>query len=90
MANVSPQDVTKWLMSAPKIARDTAPFFWTYLDAPADGTIMLTWQPLQRMETNFATDGYIWAAPETYYQQDVGNGLVCLSFVPTTKPPKAN
>lgn len=85
MANVSPQDVTKWLMSAPKIARDTAPFFWTYLDAPADGTIMLTWQPLQRMETNFATDGYIWAAPETYYQQDVGNGLVSSSFVPTIK-----
>ncbi|ROW11548.1 hypothetical protein VMCG_01557 [Cytospora schulzeri] len=80
MANVSPQDVTKWLMSAPKIARDTAPFFWTYLDAPADGTIMLTWQPLQRMETNFATDGYIWAAPETYYQQDVGNGLVLEMF----------
>ncbi|KUI66745.1 SWI/SNF and RSC complexes subunit ssr4 [Cytospora mali] len=80
MANVSPQDVTKWLMNAPKIARDTAPFFWTYLDAPADGTIMLTWQPLQRMDTNFATDGYIWAAPETYFQQDMGNGLMLEMF----------
>lgn len=80
MADVGVPDASKWLMNAPKIARDTAPFFWTYLDAPADGSIMLTWQPLQRLDTNFATDGYIWPYPETYYQQDLGNGLVLEMF----------
>lgn len=82
MADVSVPDASKWLMNAPKIARDTAPFFWTYLDAPADGNIMLTWQPLQRLDTNFATDGYIWPYPETYYQQDLGNGLVSSASSP--------
>lgn len=86
MADVGVSDASKWLMNAPKIARDTAPFFWTYLDAPADGSIMLTWQPLQRLDTNFATDGYIWPYPETYYQQDLGNGLVSPTLWPSCPP----
>ncbi|KAL1883146.1 hypothetical protein VTK73DRAFT_9513 [Phialemonium thermophilum] len=73
-------EVHRWLLGAPKIARDTAPFFWTYLDAPKDNTIYLTWQPLSRRGTEFASDGYIWASGETYYQQDVGNGLVLEIF----------
>lgn len=64
------------LLNAPKIARDTAPFFWTYLDVPRDGQVMLTWQPLQRMGTNFASDGYIWPGPDQYHAQDLKNGLV--------------
>lgn len=67
------------LLNAPKIARDTAPFYWTYLDAPPDGTVKLTWQPLQRMGTNFASDGYIWPGPDQYHAQDLKNGLVSLS-----------
>ena len=77
MTRVDIQEVTKWLHAAPKIARDTAPFFWTFLDAPQDGTILLTWQPLSRLGTEFASDGYIWASGETYYQQDLGDGTVC-------------
>jgi hypothetical protein len=69
-------EVAKWLMSAPQVARDRAPVFWTYLDKPADGTILLTWQPLQRLGVNFATDGYIWAPPEQVFKHDLGNGLV--------------
>lgn len=69
-------EVAKWLMTAPQIARDRAPFFWTYLDKPADGTILLTWQPLQRLGTNFATDGFVWAPPEQVYKHDLGNGLM--------------
>ncbi|KAK5990934.1 SWI/SNF and RSC complexes subunit ssr4-like protein [Cladobotryum mycophilum] len=69
-------EVAKWLMNAPQIARDRAPFFWTYLDKPADGTILLTWQPLQRLGTNFATDGFVWAPPEQIYKHDLGNGLM--------------
>ncbi|KOS20804.1 SWI/SNF and RSC complexes subunit [Escovopsis weberi] len=69
-------EVAKWLMNAPQIARDRAPFFWTYLDKPTDGTILLTWQPLQRLGINFATDGFIWAPPEQIYKHDLGNGLM--------------
>lgn len=69
------------LVSAPKIARDTAPFFWTYLDCPRDGQIMLTWQPLQRLGTNFASDGYIWPGPDEFQRLDLKNGLVSLDDV---------
>ncbi|KAM0332219.1 hypothetical protein ACHAQA_002494 [Verticillium albo-atrum] len=68
------QLVTKWLMSAPQVAKDKAPFFWTYLDRPNDGHTFLTWQPLKRLNTNFASDGIIWA-PDQYHRQEVGNGL---------------
>ncbi|KAF4998803.1 hypothetical protein FGRMN_2858 [Fusarium graminum] len=76
MPRLDLNEVAKWLMSAPQVARDRAPFFWTYLDKPADGTILLTWQPLQRLGTNFATDGYVWAPPEQVYKHDLGNGLM--------------
>ncbi|KAI1416814.1 DUF1750-domain-containing protein [Hypoxylon sp. FL1857] len=75
-ARVEPSEVTNWLMQAPKIARDTAPFFWTYLDRPENGNIFLTWQPLQQMGVNFASDGYIWPPQEQYLQQEVGNGVI--------------
>lgn len=75
-------EVAKWLMNAPQIARDQAPFFWTYLDKPADGTILLTWQPLSRLGTNFATDGFVWAPPEQIYKHDLGNGLVGFAIEP--------
>ncbi|CAJ0546178.1 Ff.00g096510.m01.CDS01 [Fusarium sp. VM40] len=76
MPRLDLNEVAKWLMSAPQVARDRAPFFWTYLDKPTDGTILLTWQPLQRLGTNFATDGYVWAPPEQVYKHDLGNGLM--------------
>ncbi|POR31274.1 6-phosphogluconate dehydrogenase, decarboxylating [Tolypocladium paradoxum] len=76
MPRLDLNEVAKWLMNAPQIARDRAPFFWTYLDKPADGTILLTWQPLQRLGTNFATDGFVWAPPEQVYKHDLGNGLM--------------
>ncbi|KAF5006020.1 hypothetical protein FDECE_7570 [Fusarium decemcellulare] len=76
MPRLDLNEVAKWLMSAPQVARDRAPFFWTYLDKPTDGTILLTWQPLQRLNTNFATDGFVWAPPEQVYKHDLGNGLM--------------
>ncbi|KAI1092732.1 DUF1750-domain-containing protein [Rostrohypoxylon terebratum] len=75
-ARVEPNEVTSWLMQAPKIARDTAPFFWTYLDRPENGNIFLTWQPSQQMGTTFASDGFIWPPQEQYMQQEVGNGVI--------------
>lgn len=77
MPRVDIQDVAKWLMDAPRIAKNQSPFHWTYLDGPVDGTILLTWQPLARLGTNFASDGFVWASPEQYFKQDLGNGLVC-------------
>lgn len=79
MPHPNVNEIAKWLMNAPQVARDRAPFFWTYLDKPADGTIFLTWQPLQRLGTSFATDGFVWAPQEHLYKHDLGNGLVCLS-----------
>ncbi|KAL2199843.1 hypothetical protein P885DRAFT_29203 [Corynascus similis CBS 632.67] len=76
MPRVELPEVTKWLLQAPKIARDTAPFYWTYLDCPADGSIFLTWQPTARRGNEFASDGYVWAGPEVSFQQSAGNGLV--------------
>lgn len=72
------------LMNAPSIARDKAPFFWTYLDKPENGTTVLTWQPLQLLGTNFASDGYIWPPSEQYFTQDMGNGIVCSCTSPSS------
>ncbi|KAI6780184.1 SWI/SNF and RSC complexes subunit-like protein [Emericellopsis cladophorae] len=76
VANVNVNEVANWLMNAPSIARDKASFCWQFLERPADGTIIMTWQPLQRLNTAFASDGYIWAPPETLYKHDLGNGLI--------------
>ncbi|KAH7031346.1 uncharacterized protein B0I36DRAFT_363051 [Microdochium trichocladiopsis] len=75
-ATIQPNEVTSLLMQAPKIARDTAPFYWTYIDKPENGSIFLTWQPLQQMNVQLASDGYVWPPQETYYQQEVGNGVI--------------
>lgn len=62
-------------MAAPQIAKDKAPFFWTYLQLPNPGSVILTWQPISKMGVHFASDGFIWM-PEQYHRQDLGNGLV--------------
>ncbi|KAM3434641.1 hypothetical protein MY4824_005320 [Beauveria thailandica] len=69
-------EVAKWLMGAPQIARDKAAFYWGYLDKPQDGQTFLTWQPLQRLGTNFATDGFVWSPPEEIYKHDLRNGAI--------------
>ncbi|KAF9888033.1 hypothetical protein FE257_009297 [Aspergillus nanangensis] len=58
------ETVVEYLLSAPKIVREAQPMHWTFLDGPQDGTVMLTWQPLNHMGTNFASDGYVWADVE--------------------------
>lgn len=74
------ESITKWLLQAPKISKDTAPFFWTYLDRPADGSIFLVWQPLSSLGTSSASDGYVWAGAETVYQMEVPGGLILETF----------
>ena len=70
--------IAEWLLAAPKIVRDTAPFYWTYLDCPADGTILLTWQPLEASGVQYATDGYTWPPMEQPFQIQIDGGYVRL------------
>ncbi|KAL4784303.1 hypothetical protein BJX76DRAFT_327650 [Aspergillus varians] len=58
------ETVVEYLLSAPKIVREAQAMHWTFLDGPQDGTVMLTWQPLNHLGTNFASDGYVWADAE--------------------------
>ncbi|KAF4629050.1 hypothetical protein G7Y89_g9098 [Cudoniella acicularis] len=75
LPSLHPDKVADWLIGAPKIARDTAPFYWTYLDRPADGTILLVWQS-PSLGTDFPSDGYVWAPGETVFQLDIGGYLL--------------
>ncbi|KKY27225.1 hypothetical protein UCRPC4_g01208 [Phaeomoniella chlamydospora] len=67
---LSIETVVNYLLEAPKIVRDVQPMHWTFLDAPADGTVLLIWQPLDYIGTNFATDGYVWADAEHAFNHD--------------------
>ncbi|GFF22626.1 SWI/SNF and RSC complexes subunit ssr4 [Aspergillus udagawae] len=65
LMHMMPTDtVVEYLLSASKIVREAQPMHWTFLDGPQDGTVMLTWQPLNHLGTNFASDGYVWADVE--------------------------
>lgn len=64
IANPSLEMIVSFLMEAPKIVRDVQPVQWQFLDAPPDGSLLLTWQPLEYLGTNFASDGYVWADAE--------------------------
>ena len=46
---------------------------WMFLDAPAEGTVMLVWQPLAQLGTRFASDGYVWADGEQAFSQEHGD-----------------
>ena len=78
LPNVHHNKIAEWLLSAPKIVRDQAPFYWSYLDRPQDGTIFLTWQPLEVLGINFSTDGYVWPPVETAFQLEVDGGFVSI------------
>ena len=59
-------------MEAPKIVRDLQPVQWQFLDPPpADGRLMLVWQPLDYLGTSFASDGYVWADAEHTFTSDI-------------------
>ncbi|KAJ5585515.1 uncharacterized protein N7459_005315 [Penicillium hispanicum] len=57
------ETAVEYLTSAPRVCQQQ-PMHWTFLDGPVDGTVMLTWQPLQHLGNNFASDGYVWADVE--------------------------
>jgi hypothetical protein len=63
--------VVVYLTEAPKIVHDLQPVQWQFLDAPQDGSVLLVWQPLEYLETNFASDGYVWADVEQAFSQEI-------------------
>lgn len=72
--------VMGYLTEAPKIMHDLQPVVWQFIDAPADGTVLLVWQPLEYVGTNFASDGYVWGDAENAFTSE-HNGYVRRSFL---------
>ncbi|SZF03021.1 unnamed protein product [Blumeria hordei] len=70
---IHPEKISEWLQAAPKISRDQAPFYWTYLDRPQDMTILLVWQSMA-LGPEFPSDGYIWTPQEMAFQIQVEGG----------------
>ncbi|PGG98369.1 hypothetical protein GX51_06856 [Blastomyces parvus] len=71
MNNLSHETAVDYLISAPKVVRERQTMHWMFLDGPPDGTVMLVWQPLNHLGTNFASDGYVWADPEQLYSTEI-------------------
>lgn len=65
------ETIVSYLLEAPKIVRELQPMQWQFLETPQDGTLVLTWQPLDYISTNFASDGYIWADVEVSFKSEV-------------------
>lgn len=71
MNNLSHETAVEYLISAPKVVRELQTMHWMFLDGPPDGTVMLVWQPLNHLGTNFASDGYVWADAEQIYSTEI-------------------
>ncbi|QSZ33844.1 hypothetical protein DSL72_005417 [Monilinia vaccinii-corymbosi] len=69
-SQLHPERVVDWLANAPKITREQAPVYWTYLDRPVDGTVLLSWQT-PTLGQEYPSDGYIWAPGETAFSLEV-------------------
>ncbi|PYH90346.1 DUF1750-domain-containing protein [Aspergillus ellipticus CBS 707.79] len=77
LMHMMPTDtVVEYLLSAQKIVREAQPMHWTFLDGPQDGTVMLTWQPLNHLATNYASDGYVWADVEQVFSFEARGYMV--------------
>ncbi|KIX03647.1 uncharacterized protein Z518_07200 [Rhinocladiella mackenziei CBS 650.93] len=70
-SNPSLETIVGYLLEAPKIVRDLQPMQWQFIETPPDGTLMLTWQPLDYLGTTFASDGFIWADQEHVFKSEV-------------------
>ncbi|OAP61968.1 hypothetical protein AYL99_04171 [Fonsecaea erecta] len=70
-SNPAVDTIVGYLLEAPKIVRDLQPMQWQFIDTPADGTLILEWQPLEYLGTSYASDGFIWADVEHVYKSEV-------------------
>jgi len=80
---MSIESVVNSLVEASKIMRDLQPVQWQFLEAPPDGSLFLTWQPLEYLDTSFASDGYIWADVEQVFSQEAHGYVSVFLPVPT-------
>ena len=85
MSSLTTETALEYLLSAPKVVRDLQPMHWKFLDGPPDGTVMLVWQPLNHLGTNFASDGYVWADVEQVYTTEA-RGYVWLPWITYLRP----
>lgn len=77
LPSLQPAQALEYLLKGPQIVRDTSPVVWTFFSSPPpDGSVVLAWQP-QRMQTHFASDGMVWADPETAYDMNVRGYVRC-------------
>ncbi|KAF2711455.1 DUF1750-domain-containing protein [Pleomassaria siparia CBS 279.74] len=71
LPTVQPAQALEYLIKGPQIVKDTSPVAWTYFASPPpDGTVIMTWQA-PRMQTQFASDGLVWADPEVSYDTQI-------------------
>lgn len=77
MNTLSKETAVEYLLSAQKVVRELQPVHWMFLDGPPDGTVVLVWQPLNHLGTDFASDGYVWADVEQVYTTEA-RGYVSL------------
>ena len=78
LLNVNLDLAVEYLIQAPRIAREVAPMSWQYLDCPADGEVMLVWQPSQ-LRNQAASDGFVWADAEAAFSSEM-RGYVCFAI----------
>ena len=68
---ISIETIIEHLIAAPRITRDVAPMHWMFLDAPQDGSMLLVWQPLQKLGNTAASDGYHWIDAEQAFSTEM-------------------
>ncbi|KAF2747126.1 DUF1750-domain-containing protein [Sporormia fimetaria CBS 119925] len=66
-----PEQALDLLIKGPTIVKESSSVAWTYFPTPPPhGSVHLEWQP-PRMQTNYASDGLVWADPEGVYDMPV-------------------
>lgn len=84
-SHLGPEDALNALLQAPRIVNEMSPMAWTYFNqAPSDGQLFLAWQP-PRMQSRFATDGYIWADQESQFHQEIKGYVGIFEDLKTTQ-----
>lgn len=88
LATLSIEQAVDFLLNAPKIVKDVAPMTWQYFqNPPNDGTVFLEWQPVNQRGNAYASDGYVWADPESSYSYESQRGYVSLDNSLRSAPP---
>ncbi|KAF2857944.1 DUF1750-domain-containing protein, partial [Piedraia hortae CBS 480.64] len=73
LPTISLEQVVRYLVDAPTIAKSMAPMAWHYVTCPPDGTLWLEWLPPEKMVANarYPSDGYVWGDQEMPYRQSI-------------------